>query len=164
VLYLISVTSSEVLRNHLCVSSKGPADGPKSASRSHLQDDFIKWSARWTEHHVAHPAIKCPFMTGTLQATTRAVVLDGTTSVRTPATVGSVFTFIGSQQYSGIISGWIVKVEARTWQQRLRAFDPHGRIRNHRILGCEFIDVGRRQNQPARGQQQIRAENSPVRV
>src|SRR5215216_4747188 len=111
VLCLISVTSSEVCDN-LCVSSKALADGPKISSGAHLQDNFIQRPARWAKDHLAHAGIVCALMAGTRETSPRAVEFHGTPRVRASAAVRPVFAVAETQQHSGIVSCWVVEVEA----------------------------------------------------
>src|SRR5829696_9050127 len=90
-LYVIPITSSEALRNHLCVSSKVLADGANVSSCAHLQDNFIEGPWRRAQHHVAHAGIVCSVMAGTCETSTRSIEFHGTPCVRAPSTVRSVF-------------------------------------------------------------------------
>jgi hypothetical protein len=114
-LYLMSITSPRILRDHFSVSSKALANGPNVSSSAHLQDNFIERPSRWAKHHVAQARIVCPLMAGTLQTSTRGVEIHGTPRVRAPSAVSPVFALARAQQHSRIVSCWIVEVEAGSW-------------------------------------------------
>jgi hypothetical protein len=65
---------SRLSRNHLSISSNGPANCPELTARAHLQHNLIERPPRRAIHYVAYPGIVCSLMTGTLKTPTRGVV------------------------------------------------------------------------------------------
>jgi len=90
-LVFIFINSSDGFCDYFRVSSEAFADGPKLPAGAHLQNNYIQRPLRWTKHHVAHPCIEHPAMTGTFQASIRRIQIHRTSGVRTSSAVRPVF-------------------------------------------------------------------------